>query len=542
MRRLPGEERVKGRPRTAGPSRAHLASGYRVRVTTSSARRAVACAVTLVLALVLAACSVPPKMQTPAADVETAQGTGEAGPEGFEDFYGQSLAWEDCSGGWECATARAPLSWQDPGAGEIELSVKRLPASGERIGSLLTNPGGPGASGVEFVGSLAPMVGERVKDAYDLVGFDPRGVGSSTAVVCLDDQAKDESLSRDFGTDEAGLEDLVEDRRAWADACAQNTGDLLGHVDTQSAARDMDMLRAVLGDEKLAYLGYSYGTQLGATYAGLFPEKVGRLVLDGAIDTSLDADAIAEQQAVGFENALRAYVEDCQAGAECPLRGDADDGMRQIRALLDAAQDNPLPTTSDRRVTQTLAFYGVALALYNDVNWPLLTQALAEAFDDGTGTMLLFLADYYNDRNADGTFSSNSSEAFRAVNCLDARQDDDPDAMQAQLERLEEAAPTMGSFFAFGGLTCEGWAYPVVAQEFDLHAEGAEPIVVIGTTNDPATPYVWAEGLAATLDSGVLVSWEGEGHTAYGRANDCLADAVDAYLVDGTVPDDGLRC
>ncbi len=533
---------MKGRPRTLGPSCARRTSRYRGRVTTSSARRAVACAVTLVLALVLAACSVPPKMQSPADDAASAQGTGESGPEGFEDFYGQTLAWEDCGSGWECATARAPLSWQDPGAGEIEIALKRLPATGDRLGSLLTNPGGPGASGVDFVTSLAPTVGERVTQAYDLVGFDPRGVGASTAVVCLDDEAKDESLSRDFGTDEAGLQDVVEDRRAWAEACAQNTGELLGEVDTQSAARDMDMLRAVLGDERLAYLGYSYGTQLGATYAGLFPDKVGRLVLDGAIDTTLDADAVAEQQAVGFENALRAYVEDCQAGAGCPLNGDADDGMRQIRSLLDAAKDNPLPTTSDRRVTQTLAFYGVALALYNDVNWPLLTQALTEAFEDGTGTMLLFLADYYNDRNQDGTFSSNSSEAFRAVNCLDARQDDDPDAMQAQLERLEDAAPTMGSFFAFGGLTCEGWEYPVAEQEFDLHAEGAAPILVIGTTNDPATPYVWAEGLAETLDSGVLLTWEGEGHTAYGRSNDCVADVVDAYLVDGTVPEDGLRC
>lgn len=298
----------------------------------------------------------------------------------------------------------------------------------------------------------------------------------------------------------------------------------------------------MLGDEKLAYLGYSYGTQLGATYAGMFPDKVGRLVLDGAIDTTLDPDTISEQKAVGFENALRAYVEDCQAGGACPLRGDADAGMRQIRSLLDAAKSNPLPTDSERRVTQTLGFYGVAVTLYNDQSWPVLTQALTEAFEEGTGNLLLYLADFYSDRNPDGTYSTNSSEAFRAVNCLDGRQDDDPDAMQAQLERLEEAAPTMGFFFAFGGLTCDGWAYPVVEQEFDLHAEGAAPIVVIGTTNDPATPYVWAEGLADTLDSAVLLTWEGEGHTAYGRSNACVGDAVDAYLVDGTVPEDGLRC
>ncbi|MBD8079356.1 alpha/beta fold hydrolase [Cellulosimicrobium arenosum] len=515
-------------------------------MSSPTVRRAVACASTLVLAVLVASCSPQPKLQTPADEAGSApSGTSTPGggaPEGFEDYYTQSLAWEDCGGGFECTTARAPVSWDDPGSGDVEIALKRMPAAGERIGSLLTNPGGPGASGVDFVSGLATTVGEPVADAYDLVGFDPRGVGESTPVVCLDDTRKDEALSRDFATDAAGLEERAAASEEWARACDENTGDLLGEVDTQSAARDMDMLRAALGDETLSYLGYSYGTQLGATYAGLFPDRVGRLVLDGAIDTSLTPDEISEGQAVGFENALRAYVADCQAGAECPLSGGTDAGMAQVRALLDRAKANPLPTDSDRRVTQTLAFYGIALPLYNDASWPVLTEALTEAIGAGTGNSLLYLADYYNDRNPDGTYSSNSAEAFRAVNCLDGRQDDDPGAMQDQLERLEETAPTMGSFFAYGGLVCEGWPYPAVAQDFDLHASGAAPIVVIGTTNDPATPYVWSEGLADTLDSGVLVTWEGEGHTAYGRSNACIGDAVDAYLVEGTVPEDGLTC
>lgn len=532
---------MKGRARRSLVRFAQVPSGYRVGVNL----RARLCATSLALALVVGACSVAPKTQTPADDAATSgtsQGTGETGPEGFEEFYGQTLAWEDCGSGWECTTARAPLSWDDPGAGEIELALKRLPATGERIGSLLTNPGGPGASGVDFVGDAASMIGAPVKEAYDLVGFDPRGVGSSSAVECFDDVRKDESLSKDFADDAAGREATAAELAAWAQACEENTGALLGHVDTQSAARDMDMLRAVLGDEQLAYLGYSYGSQLGATYAGLFPDKVGRLVLDGAIDTTLSEDEVSEQQAVGFENALRAYVEDCQAGASCPLGGDVDEGMAQVRELLDRAKENPLPTDSDRRVTQTLAFYGIAVTLYNDLSWPALTQALTEAFDQGSGTMLLYLADFYNDRNPDGSFSTNSTEAFRAINCLDDRQDGDPAAMEAQRERLEEAAPTMGSFFTYGGLTCADWPYPAVEPEFDVHAAGAAPIVVVGTTNDPATPYVWSEGLAKTLDSAVLVTFEGEGHTAYGRSNACIGDAVDAYLVDGTVPEDGLVC
>ena len=518
-------------------------NGYRVGV---KSRRAVLCATSLVLTLAVGACSVPPKMQSPAEETTagTSQGTGETGPEGFEEFYGQALAWEDCGGGWECTTARAPFSWDDPEAGEVELAVKRLPASGDRIGSLLTNPGGPGASGVDFVTDAEGMVGDRVKEAYDLVGFDPRGVGQSNPVACLDDAAKDEHLSTEYDVPdgEAGVDERRAAYREWAEACAENTGDFLGQVDTQSAARDMDLLRAVLGDEKLTYLGYSYGTQLGATYAGLFPDRVGRLVLDGAVDVTLTPAESSEQQAVGFENALRAYVEDCQAGPSCPLGGDTDAGMRQVRAVLDAAKADPLPTASDRRLTSTLAFYGVALALYNDLNWPLLTQGLTEAIEDGTGTTLLFLADFYNDRNPDGSFSTNSTEAFRAVGCLDGRQDPDPAAMEEQRERLEREAPTMGSFFAYGALVCADWPFPVVEQEFDLHAAGAAPIVVIGTTNDPATPYVWAEALSSTLDSAVLVTYEGEGHVAYGRSNACIGDAVDDYLVDGTVPEDGLVC
>ncbi|MBE7698764.1 alpha/beta fold hydrolase [Oerskovia sp. Sa1BUA8] len=500
-------------------------------------------AATLALALLLGACAPSPKVQSPAETGSTGPtGTGEDVPAELAEFYGQSLVWEDCGGGFECTTATAPLSWQDPAQGKIELALKRLPASGEKIGSLLTNPGGPGGSGIDYVTSAAGSIGAPVREAYDVIGFDPRGVGSSTPVVCLDDAAKDVSLSRAYDDSDEGRAEMAADLKAWADACAQNTGDLLGNVDTQSAARDMDMLRAVLGDPQLNYLGFSYGTQLGATYAGLFPEKVGRMVLDGAIDTTLTSDEISAQQAVGFENALRAYVEDCQGGQGCPLTGSVDDGMAQVEEFLDQVAERPLRTTSDRRLTSTLAFYGIALPLYNNESWSALTAGLDSALSDGDGTTLLSFADLYNGRNPDGTFSDNSAEAFRAINCLDARGNPDPEVMAEQAAQIEEAAPTMGSFFTYGGMSCVDWAYPVVEQEFDLHAEGAAPIVVIGTTNDPATPYVWAEGLAKTLDSASLLTWEGEGHTAYGRSNACVGDAVDAYLVAGEVPQDGKVC
>ena len=248
---------------------------------------------------------------------------------------------------------------------------------------------------------------------------------------CYDDAGKDEFLSTDFPYTPAGLADRQDAVRAWGQACAENTGPLLGNVDTQSAARDMDMLRAALGDDKLNYLGFSYGTQLGATYAGLFPDRSGRLVLDGALDTTLASDEVALQQAEGFESALRAYVTDCQASSDCPLTGDVTSGLQQIQAMVEDAEPNPIPTSSGRAVTKKLAFYGVAVTMYDEASWSFLTQALQEVLWEGKGDDLLYLADVYNDRSEDGTFKSNSEEAFRAINCADSRAEEDMGTMRA---------------------------------------------------------------------------------------------------------------
>ncbi|WP_369370752.1 alpha/beta hydrolase [Promicromonospora sp. Populi] len=496
----------------------------------------------LTTVLLLAACGAPPKVQTALEDVGQSDGSAtEGAPEGFEDYYGQSLEWTECGEGFQCATASAPLSWHDAGAGSIEIALRRIPATGQQVGSLLVNPGGPGGSGVDFVGDPARF-GQALRSSFDIVGFDPRGVGQSTPVTCYDDAGKDEFLSTDYPYTPAGIADREDAVRAWGEACAANTGPLLGNVDTQSAARDMDMLRAALGDDELNYLGYSYGTQLGAVYAGLFPGRSGRLVLDGALDPTLESDEVALQQAEGFESALRAYVTDCQAGADCPLSGDVTTGLQQIQALVEDAEPNPIPTSSGRVVTKKLAFYGVAVTMYDEASWSFLTQALTEVLQEGTGDDLLYLADVYNDRNDDGTFRSNSEEAFRAINCADSRAVEDMATMQELAAEIEAAAPTLGESFGYSGVECTDWPYPPAEQEFDPAAEGAPPIVVIGTTNDPATPYRWAESLAETLSSAVLVTYEGEGHTAYGRSNTCISGAVEAYLVEGTVPEDGLTC
>jgi pimeloyl-ACP methyl ester carboxylesterase len=510
----------------------------------STRRRAVALASAVTLAVTVGACTSAPGKTATSVEEATSAATGaEGAPEGFEDFYAQDLEWESCGSGFECATADAPLSWGDAEAGSITLELKRTRATGDKVGSLLINPGGPGGSGVSYVEAAAETYGEPLKESFDIVGFDPRGVQASIEVVCFDAAAKDAYLTEDadLSTDE-GIAEARAEAKEWADACAANTGDLLGQVDTQSAAKDMDMLRAALGDDELHYLGASYGTDLGATYAGLFPDRAGRLVLDGAMDPNLSSKEVSQGQAVGFETGLRAYIEDCQAGPECPLTGPVDEGMEQVRRVIDQAFDRPYPTSSDREVTQTLAFYGVAMPLYSEDWWPLLTQALDEVINTGTGDTLLYLADLYNDRNADGSFASNSTEAFSAVNCLDERSSSDVETMRKEAAEIEAAAPYLGEFFTYGGISCADWPYPVVEREYDVAAPGTAPIVVIGTTGDTATPYAWAEGLASTLDSGVLVTYEGEGHTAYGRSNDCISDAVEDYLVEGTVPEDGLTC
>ncbi len=496
----------------------------------------------LAAALLVTGCSTPVKNQQPVAATPT--GPVEAAAPGLERFYDQALEWTAC-GDFECARATVPLDYADPAGATIELALQRARArGGEPIASLLINPGGPGVSGIEFLEpAVTDAISERVTERYDVVGFDPRGVGESAAVRCLDDEAKDELLSTDLDqSSDAGLQEALAVYGEFARACAANTGPLLAHVDTVSAARDLDVLRAALGDESLHYLGYSYGTKLGATYAGLFPERAGRLVLDGAVDPSLSYEQMNLDQAAGFESALRAYVRDCQAGGECPLTGTLEEGLAQISGLVERASRTPLPTQSGRRVTGRLATTGIVYPLYDNELWSVLTQGLTAALREGDGTVLLAIADAYNRRNEDGTFADNSQEAFRAINCLDDAPTADVQSMRAEADRLAEVAPTLGSDWAYGGVICAQWPHPRTGVAAPITAEGAPPIVVIGTTNDPATPYAWSESLADQLSSGVLLTYEGEGHTAYGRSNDCIAEAVDTFLLEGTPPEDGTRC
>jgi len=471
--------------------------------------------------------------------------TGEKVAEELRPFYEQVLEWKSCADGMQCATASAPLDWSDPEAGEIELALVRQPARGERIGSLLVNPGGPGGSGYDFIAeSIDYAVGEPLMERFDIVGFDPRGVGRSSAVACYEPAQMDEFLygivPAERGSD-AWIEEAGAASSDFGAACAENTGELLANVDTESAAHDLDLLRAILGDEQLNYLGYSYGTFLGATYAGLYPDKVGRLVLDGAIDPSADDLDVTIAQAVGFEDALRAYLEDCLKGADCPFSGSADEAMDEIARLLDSVDASPLRGSDGRMVGADTLVTAIIYPLYSAESWEFLSD-MFESVMLGDADLALAYADGYNGRAQDGSYLDNSTEAFRAINCLDYTYQLDVDVMREQAAEIAAVAPVIGPYFGYGDLGCGNWPYTSDRERAVITAEGAQPILVVGTTGDPATPYQWAVALADQLESGVLVSYDGEGHTAYRKSNACVDTAVEAYFLTGTVPTSDPQC
>ena len=485
---------------------------------------------------------------SPTVEPTPEPGSSDAPESALAPFYGQKPAWEECRDGFQCAKLTVPVDYSDPGGETIELQLLKDPADvpSARVGSLVVNPGGPGAPGTSYAEQASQAFRSAITDHFDIVGFDPRGTGASAPVDCLPDAQMDEFLEADPVPDDAEEAAEVVDNLDdfWAGCVANTPGGrtgIIAHVTTIEAARDMDVLRAALGQAQLDYFGASYGTKLGATYADLFPDKVGRLVLDGAIDVSLDSKSLSLGQAEGFERALTAYVDDCIAKGGCFLGDTTEEGLQTIKGVLDDLETTPLPTSDDRELTPGTGFLGVITPLYNKDYWSLLDQGLQGAMG-GDGTTLQLLADAYASRNEDGTYADNSTEAISAINCLDDPYAVSADDVATYLPEFLAASPTLGEVFAWGLVGCNGIEVKSSEKPRDIKAAGAAPIVVVGTTRDPATPYEWAVALAEQLESGVLVSRDGDGHTGYNSGNDCVDDAVESYLVDGTVPEDGLEC
>ncbi len=500
--------------------------------------------------LVLAGCT--SSSSSPAPDPTPPATTPARPPAGVEDpatqpelsrFYNQEIAWAGCADdGVQCADLTVPLDWSQPAGETITVALTRSRASGTRVGSLVFNPGGPGVPARPTVEQYRQVIGPTLAQAFDFVGMDPRGVGASRpAVECLTDAEKDRYFPQDGSPDaDTSVEDVVAENSAVAQGCERRTGALLAHVDSLSVARDLDVLRAVLDEEVLTYWGASYGTFIGAWYAQTFPWRVGRFVLDGAVDPSISVQEYGAGQVEGFDKALKAYVDACLAEGGCPLRGTQAEALDQLGALVEAADTQPLRTDSGRPLTQSLMVTGIIQALYADELWPQLTIALGQAVQ-GQGDALLQLADFYLDRADDGSYS-NTFDANPAVFCLDHARPESVEQVTAEAEALARRYAPLGNESAWGGLGCLSWPVEPVLGPTRITADGAAPVVVVGTVGDPATPYRWAQSLADQLSSGVLVTFEGQGHTAFRRGNACVDDAVTAYLVAGTVPEDGLRC
>ncbi len=459
-------------------------------------------------------------------------------------FYSQRIDWAPCKSNdtHDCGTLTVPVDYRDPTGETFDLALLRVPAAGDRIGSMVVNPGGPGAPGTAYAAAAGIVFRKPLLEGFDIVGFDPRGTGRSNPVDCLSDKEMDAYVAGDPTPDsareEAEYEDSIQDFGA---ACKANSGPILAHVTTIEAARDMDVLRAALGEERLTFFGASYGTKLGATFAELFPDRVGRFVLDGAVDVSLDFRTTALEQAAGFETALRAYVQNCLDSTDnCFLGDTVEEGLATISDFLDDVEDEPLPA-GDRELQVGNAFYGIVAPLYNRDYWFLLSTALTSALD-GKGSALLQLSDLYSSRGADGGYDDNSMEAIYAINCLDDPSSIPFDEVPAQFADFEEASPTFGRVFAWGLTGCSGIEVESSEKPLDIRGGGAAPILVVGTTRDPATPMAWAEALAAQLESAVLLRRDGDGHTAYNAGNECIDTTIEDYLIDGTVPDDPTSC
>lgn len=463
-------------------------------------------------------------------------------PAGLKPYYTQKLTWVSCDDDARCARVTVPVDYARPDGETLSLKVKVLPATEPGGRSLFLNPGGPGASGVDFVDYMGSLFGDRVRAKYDLVGVDPRGVGESTPIDCLSDAQFDRFAAEDPDPDTpAEIERSRATVRAFGLGCEKRSGALAAHVSTEEAVRDFDVVRALLGEKEFDWFGASYGTQLGATYATLFPQRVGRMVLDGAVDPSLSSIESSLGQTTGFQRALRAYVSDCVQESSCPLGKTVDPSIDRIAALLQSTDKHPLKTVEKRKLTEGLAFYGIAVTLYNKSTWGMLSQALDAAFK-GDGSVLLRLADYYFDRQADGSYEGNLGESFPAIGCLDSVDKPTLADVEAAEARFVKASPVFGRAMAWGSYACTDWPIASEHPQIKISAPTAAPIVVIGTTRDPATPYEWAQSLTKQLQSGVLLTRKGDGHTAYASGDDCITDLVDDYLVDGTVPKPNTIC
>ena len=552
-----------------------------MRPTPLTARKASAALTALMLSAALAACQ--PQISaagaaTPSAPTPTDQAGNSTDssddssqtsvPQGLESFYNQDIDWQDCSDGtspFQCGTVTVPLDYGNPGGQTITIALKKLPASDgdAEHGSLFTNPGGPGGSGIRELEAQATALPEELRAGYDVVGFDPRGVGQSTPITCWTDEDISQGLtdaqngkisdvvpSNTISSKSLSAQEKMDRGAADAAACAQHSEvpELLDHVSTRNVARDLDVLRATSGDATLNYLGVSYGTHIGAVYADLFPDRVGRAVLDGAMDPSQRwTDGEAEVTAFK-EGVLRQYVKHCQAHDGCPLTGSTDEAIAQLTAFVDGLDQAPLTapdssvTVNTQEATTIIQHYAV-----EKPDWDALTAMLAPAMNNRDGALMVAakqstLASQLPTTAEQAVAGANTLFMSAAVICNDY-----PDTADTVSDWDAQAAAEKKTSPFFGGTShgldayCRGWGHRAQTPPQETHAEGSDPILVVGLTKDSRTLYPWAQSLTDQLDNGHLLTVEGYGHVTFG-SNACATAAMTDFLVNGTVPAEGTTC
>ena len=459
------------------------------------------------------------------------------------DFIVNPIEWKACEGSTsaevECGNIEVPFDYADPEQGSFVLYVKKHNAASpaDRIGSMMVNPGGPGFGGSSLADDAQYYFSQDLLDHFDIIAWDPRGTGESTpAIDCVD------TFDEYFGLDSPPetpeeKQALIDASQAFNDKCAENSGTILPYISTKASAQDINSLRLALGEEKVSFFGFSYGSELGTTWATMFPETVRAIVVDGAVDPNASSIQEGMAQAKGFEGQLATFLKQCSERTTCEFHNDGDAEAAFDKLVLDI-DSKPLEVSKDRTlVTQGVLFTAVAQAMYSDYYWPQLSEALSAA-QKGDGKGILQLYDDYYQRKADGTYG-NELEAFLAISCLDDPGASSVEDVDSHIEDFIAAAPRLGGNFAYG-YSCALW--PVQqADKVSITGKGAGPIVVVGTTGDAATPLSSTRKMAQGLEQGILIVVDANQHTGYG-ANSCVVKAVDEYLIKLTVPAKDLTC
>jgi pimeloyl-ACP methyl ester carboxylesterase len=504
-------------------------------------RRASGCLAALLACVLVLGCT-PTPAPTASPDATTATTSAAPAPSGSVEAVAPPVRWTECGGGFLCGDLRVPKDYANPSIGSLNVAMVRLPATDRegRIGSLVVNPGGPGGSGVDFVRDGAPQFPASLRKRFDLVGFDPRGVNGSSAIRCIDNL--DGHAALDPSPDsKAELKALVDAAKEYAEACGSRNDATLPYLSTDAVVNDLDLIRQAVGDEKLNYLGFSYGTLIGSLYAERFPDRIRAMALDGALDPSLDLEHLRAGQAKAFETALKHFLADCADHRSCLFHGGGATTSAFDR-LMKSIDKHSLPTLrvgSRRKVGPGLASSAVLGAMYSEASWPSLAAALALA-ERGDGSFMLLISDPFRGRKENGSYS-NQQDAYTANTCLDFPAPTDIDTYTSWAKALEKTAPHFAQQIAYNDLPCAFWPMPATGRPHKVSAPGAPPIVVVGTTGDPATPYAWSKALVQQLETSTLITRRGEGHTGYLEST-CVSRAVDAYLLDLKVPKSGLTC